>query len=154
MWRRTWAFSWWMSGWNEVHGTRWDTGTAPEEVHAFFAEHMAEDPEFWTREELFRNVARQCDEYGFNLEDAKYIIFDERWDPVTDFNGCTLVQDPLHPFYPCLRHDWGDVVGGGGIENDRRFRRDLIQAGMYGLKAKVWFLGVRIGWLFYLKWKK
>ena len=52
MWRRTWAFSWWVSGWNEAHGTDWQEGTVPEDVHAFFAERMADDPEFWTREEF------------------------------------------------------------------------------------------------------
>jgi len=108
----------------------------------------------WTRNELYAHCLMQADEYGFDRVEMSNVIYDKRWVPQQDFNGCTLVQDPLHPFWPCLRHDWAWIVGEGGREVDDRFREDLIQSGMYGAKAKRWFIGVRIGWFFSFKWLK
>ena len=108
----------------------------------------------WTRKQLYDHCIIQCEEYGFDKNECKGIIYDKRWDPMKDFNGCSVVQDPIHPFYPCLKHDWSWVVLGGGIEHDRQFRKDLIRSGMYGFKARRWFWGVRIGWIFFHKWKK
>ena len=109
--------------------------------------------QFWTRDDLYDHIMIQCDKFGFDKKEAEEIIYDNRWNPTLDFDGCTLVQDPIHPFYPCLKHDWAWRVMGGGIEHDVEFRRDLITANMYGFKAKKWFLGVRIAWVLWYKWK-
>ncbi len=106
----------------------------------------------WTREDLYSHCLKQSEEYGFDKEEMLDVIFDDKWSPALDFNGCNLVQDPLHPFYPCLRHDYDWIVGVGGVDADRRFYNNLKQAGMLSLKARVWFIGVRLGWVFYYKW--
>lgn len=107
---------------------------------------------YWTRTELFRHCQEQSEEYGFDISEVKEVIFDDRWNPITDFNGCSLVQDPLHPFYPCLKHDYDWIVGTGGIESDKRFYENLKKSGMISFKARVWYIGVRLGWVLYYKW--
>jgi len=106
----------------------------------------------WSRLELYVHCSFQAKEYGFDIHEIKETIFDDRWDPMKDFNGCNLVQDPLHPFYPCLKHDYDWIVGVGGIESDRRFYENLKKSGMLSFKARVWFLAVRLGWMLYYKW--
>jgi hypothetical protein len=108
---------------------------------------------YWTREELYLHCTKQVGPYNFSILEMKEVIYDKRWDPVKEFNGCTLVQDPLHPFWPCVRHDYDWVVGNGGIEADRRFYNNLKQAGMLSFKARMWFIGVRLGWVLWYKWK-
>ena len=108
----------------------------------------------WTREELYHHCMKQALEFGFDPIEIKATIFDKRWNPSQDFNGCNLVQDIYHPFYACLKHDFDWIVGEGGIEADRTFYNNLKKSGMNGLKARCWFLGVRIGWLSFYKWVK
>jgi hypothetical protein len=107
---------------------------------------------YWSRLELFEHCKIQSELYGFNIEEIEEVVYDDRWNPSEDFNGCTLVQDPLHPFYPCLKHDYDWIVGVGGIDADRRFYNNLKKSGMITLKAKIWFIGVRLGWVLYYKW--
>lgn len=106
----------------------------------------------WTRKQLVSHCLKQADEYGFDPEEIRATIYDERWIPEIEFNGCTLVQDPLHPFYPCLKHDFDWIVGDGGIEADKRFYNNLKKAGLVTVKARVWYIGVRLGWIFWYKW--
>lgn len=116
---------------------------------------MAKQPyKYWTREELYLHCMKQAREYGFDVLEIKQVVFDKRWNPVEDFNGCNLVQDVYHPFYPCLKHDYDWIVGNGGIESDKHFYKLLKQSGMVTAKARLWFYGVRLGWLLYYKWKK
>ncbi len=107
---------------------------------------------YWSREELFNHCKVQAMMYDFSIEEVKETVFDDRWNPSIDFNGCSFVQDPLHPFYPCLKHDYDWVVGVGGIDSDSRFYENLKKTGMLSLKARIWFLGVRLGWSLYYKW--
>lgn len=51
-WRLSFAFSWWVVGFDEAHGTSFFDQGAPREVHDFFAARMAEDPEFWRSEDF------------------------------------------------------------------------------------------------------
>lgn len=106
----------------------------------------------WKREDLYLHCAKQAREFNFDVIEIKKIIFDKRWNPAKEYNGCSLVQDPLHPFYPCLRHDYDWIVGVGGIDADKRFYNNLKKAGMLTIKAKIWFVGVRLGWVIYYKW--
>ena len=116
---------------------------------------MSKQPyKYWTREELYHHCMKQALAFGFDPVEIKQVIFDKRWQPSQEFNGCNLVKDEFHPFYACLKHDFDWIVGKGGIESDRTFYNNLKKSGMNGFKAKCWFFGVRLGWLLFYKWKK
>jgi hypothetical protein len=65
---------------------------------------------FWTKEKLYWHLITQAGEYYANDDNMQFIIknavYDTRWNPLLEFNGCTFVQDDLHPFLPCFIHDW------------------------------------------------
>lgn len=109
---------------------------------------------FWTREELYLHCMKQGREYGFDALQIKEAIFDKRWNPAIEFDGCSMVQDLYHPFWPCLKHDYDWIVGEGGIEADKRFYNNLKQSGFATWRAKLWFFGVRAAWLLWYKWRK
>jgi len=111
---------------------------------------------FWSREELFKHCEKQCIEYSGEdlITELKKIIFDVRWNPTEDYNGCNVIQDRHHPFPPCLIHDFRWLVEGGGIETDREFKRNLKIFGTSKSRSVLMFLGVRCGWGFYYKWEK
>jgi hypothetical protein len=115
---------------------------------------MKQPYKFWKREELYHHCMKQALEFGFDVLEIKEIVFDKRWIPQEDFNGCNLVQDIYHPFYPCLKHDFDWIVGEGGLKADQTFYNNLKKSGMLTIKAKIWFFGVRLGWLLWYKWKK
>lgn len=108
---------------------------------------------YWTRQLLHEFLIHQAVDFGINAYLVKQICYDDRWNPVADYDGCTLVQDKFHPFLPCFIHDWRWRTGQGGLDSDKEFRANLIKSGMTKLESFKWFLGVRIGWLFYYKWK-
>ena len=109
----------------------------------------------WSNDKLWSHLELQCEVYGFCKKKVKEAVFDKRWNPITDYNGCTMVQDPLHPYLPCFLHDYGWIVLGGGIEFDKEFIIDNEKVGEISeKKIEKWFLGVRLGWIFYHKWKK
>lgn len=109
----------------------------------------------WTREELFSHCKRQCIHYGCEdlINEVSEIIYDLNWNPIVDYDGCTLVQDKLHPYVPCLIHDYDWLVNGGGIEFDRNFVENLCKFGMERWKVAFMFMGVRMGWILWYKWK-
>lgn len=82
------------------------------------------------------------------------IVYNGNWDILKDFNGCNMIQDKFHPYLPCVFHDYYAHIGQGGYKNDVRFRKLLIDFGTKKGRAWRMFLGVRLGWLFYYKWKK
>lgn len=51
-WRKTWAFSFWVTGFDEAHGTTFFDNGAPDEVHDVFAARMEEDRDFWMGEDF------------------------------------------------------------------------------------------------------
>lgn len=112
--------------------------------------------QFWTREQLFEHCVVQCQWY--KCEDMipvfESVIFDERWDPIVDYNGCNVIEDRLHPYPPCLKHDFDWLVLGGGIAYDIDFRKNLKKFGESPNMTVVMFVGVRIGWLCWYKWDK
>ena len=111
---------------------------------------------YWTRERLLDHVANQCEGLGKSDLIPMFwdIIFDSRWNPIEDYNGCNLIQDKLHPFPPCLKHDFDWMVLGGGVKYDREFMEFCKVFGETPCKARLNFVGVRIGWMFYYKWQK
>ncbi len=111
---------------------------------------------FWTKEELYSHCERQCRKYGAEnlIIELKKIIFDSRWNPIEDYNGCNVIQDKHHPYPPCLIHDYQWMVEGGGYDTDVNFRSNLKAFGTPKVKSVLMFIGVRCGWIFYYKWKK
>ncbi len=105
----------------------------------------------WTRRKLFRSFRDQSFEYGFNIYEIRQTVFDPRWNPCEDYDGCTLVQDPIHPFYPCFRHDYERIVL--DRSGDKDFKGNLLQYGMKKFKANLWFVVVRLHWILYARWK-
>lgn len=77
----------------------------------------------------------------------------ERWDVLKQYNGCTMLQDHLHPDPACFIHDFMWITGHGGAVSDRIFYNCMISEGMNGGKSWRRWLGVRIGWLCYFQWK-
>jgi len=77
----------------------------------------------------------------------------DKWSPINDYNGCTMVQDELHPSLACFPHDYMWISGHGGRVADRIFYNLMIHQGMKKSKAYRRWIGVRFGWFFYFKWK-
>jgi len=95
----------------------------------------------------------QAIDLGYTFADLHAIVYSEEWDPAQDFNGCNLIQDDLHPFLPCFIHDYRYIVYGGGNTYDKEFKSNLIKSGFSNFRAWSFYLGVRLGWYFYYKWK-
>jgi hypothetical protein len=116
---------------------------------------MSQRPyKYWQLIELFEMLVRQSENKGFNPEKIRKMVFDPRWNPIEDFDGCTLVSDHLQPFLPCFIHDYRWIVEGGGKHTDIEFRENLLKFGFPKWKANLYYIGVRAGWVFYYKWAK
>ena len=111
---------------------------------------------YWTREQLFFHCEKQCVDHGQEqmVKTVKDIIFDSRWNPKKDYNGCNVVQDKYLPYVPCLIHDYRWLVEKGGIDSDIEFRLNLKKFGTKEKRSVLMFIGVRLGWFFYYKWAK
>ena len=103
---------------------------------------------------MFELMKDQCDEFSIDLELLNEAIYDERWDPIQQFNGCNFVQDDYHPYLPCFLHDWRWICFEYSKKWDQEFEQNLIKAGMNTIKAKVYYFAVRFGWIFYHQFKK
>ena len=77
---------------------------------------------------------------------------DVRWNPMKDFNGCSVVQDLFHPCISCFIHDYLWITGQGGKDADYIFYKLMILEGTP--KAMAWrrWFAVRVAWLFWFKW--
>lgn len=115
---------------------------------------MSKQPyKYWTRELLHDFFVQQSIDFGIDSFDVKKICYDKNWNPQTQYNGCTFVQDELHPFLPCFIHDYRWIIGKGGLDSNIEFKTNLIKAGFSKVKAWKYFLGVHTAWLFFYKWK-
>ncbi len=75
------------------------------------------------------------------------------WNPINDYNGCTIVQDTKHPSLACLPHDYMWISGHGGTMADRIFYNLMIMQGVSkGRSMRRWLL-VRTGWYGFYMWK-
>jgi len=108
---------------------------------------------YWQRDDLYKLMKVQALNLGYSLADLHTIVYSEEWDPARDFNGCNFIQDDLHPFLPCFIHDYGYIVYGGGNKHDLEFKNNLIKSGFSTFRAWSFYIGVRLGWAFYYKWK-
>lgn len=112
---------------------------------------------YWSRSDLFWKVREQAVEYSCCHPDMLYTIraaaYDERWNPSEDFNGCTFVQDDLHPFLPCFIHDWRWVTRQDTKMADKEFRDNLLHFGYPKWKANLYYYTVRIAYLCYYQFK-
>ena len=115
----------------------------------------------WTRGELYEHCIKVLNMYVLNntpeyVELTKNIsiaCYSIKWNPMLEYNGCTVVQDPHHPFPACLIHDYDCIVEGWTEENDRKFQKNCELLGLKESRAKRWFKAVRLGRLYY-KWFK
>ncbi len=115
---------------------------------------MKQPYKYWTKIQLFDHLRVQCFVYGYNVELLEEAIESNAWNPVKDYNGCNVVQDDLHPFYPCFIHDWRWITFDYEKTWDIEFKRNLLKFGYSVLKSEVYYIMVRCGWLFYYKWVK
>lgn len=115
---------------------------------------MKQPYKYWSRKQLYSLLLNQAIEFKISPKQLYNSVYDESWNPMLQFNGCNLVQDDYHPFLPCFIHDYRWVVEGGGIESDREFKNNLIKAGFTKLRANMFFVAVRLGWILYFKWTK
>ena len=79
--------------------------------------------------------------------------FKADWNPIRDYNGCSVVQDQFHPCPACFCHDYMWITSRGGKMSDEIFYHLMIAEGMDKKKAKRRYLGVRLAWCFYYRWK-
>ena len=111
---------------------------------------------FWNRNQLFNHLKAQLEYYSLLDADMysllKNAVFDERWNPSEQFNGCNLVQDDLHPFFPCFIHDWRWITNQDAKEADYEFYYHLKKFKVNEVRARLYYIGVRLGYLCYYKW--
>ena len=111
----------------------------------------------WTKENLYWHLVTQAGEYYANNDVMQYIIkqavYDTRWNPLLGFNGCTMVQDDLHPFLPCFIHDWRWVTRQDITMSNIEFKENLLKFGYPYWKAQLYYIGVNLGYYFYFKYK-
>jgi hypothetical protein len=112
---------------------------------------------FWDRDQLFSMLIDQALWFQYDekyLDFIRTTVYDERWNPSEDYNGCNIVQDNLHPFLPCFVHDWRWITKSDALEADKEFKENLIKCGFKKWKAHLYYVAVRIGWHLFYKWKK
>lgn len=112
----------------------------------------------WTKKELERTLVRHVGRLDiseglkFNWTALITEAFKSDWDPIEDYNGCSVVQDYFHPCPACFCHDYMWINGHGGKMSDVIFYHLMIAEGMKQQKAKRRFYGVRLAWVFFYKW--
>ena len=109
----------------------------------------------WTRQEMFIHLKRAAVNKVMPLEVIEMLkkaCFDDRWNPIQDYNGCSIVQDPTHPTVACFIHDYLYKTGQGGKDADKIWKWLFkIESGSK-FKSKIFYRFIRIGWLAYYKW--
>ena len=96
---------------------------------------------------LSESVSSAWIDLAFEAVDSK------EWDYKEEYNGCTIVQDYLHPSPACWIHDYTWITGMGGKDADRLFLKLMLLEGMPKFKALRRFSLVRIGWFTYFNFK-
>jgi len=82
------------------------------------------------------------------------ISFDDNWNPVNDFDGCTAVQDFNHPDLSCYIHDWLWRTGKGGKFSNKLFYKIMHWEGVSTYKARCRYIGVSLAWELWFKFKR
>jgi hypothetical protein len=112
--------------------------------------------QMWTRSDFNRHLKNLTNEFNLGKEFKALVevaLIDDKWDPLTDYDGCTLVQDMFHPCLSCFLHDYLWMTGQGGRDADAVFRYIMKAEGLPKGKTTRRWLGVRIYWLVWSKWK-
>jgi hypothetical protein len=111
---------------------------------------------FWTKAELashLKNVASTLSMPKTVKDLIEEAITSDLWDPTIDYDGCTAVQDVYHPCVSCFIHDYLWITGQGGKESDELFYYLMREERTPESKAIRRYWAVRLGWVFYYKWK-
>ncbi len=82
------------------------------------------------------------------------LAFEDSWDPVNEFDGCTVVQDFNHPDLSCFIHDWLWRTGKGGDFSNKLFYKIMRWEGVSKSLAKRRYMAVKIMWNIWYKYKK
>ena len=108
-----------------------------------------------------REKQRIIDSFGVYDVPNEYIVLIQRaidsneWDWFLDMDGCSFVPNywptKFHP--ACLVHDYYWRTGRGGYWSDRIFLELMEIYSMPKFKRTKRFVGVRVGWFLYFKWK-
>jgi hypothetical protein len=112
--------------------------------------------QIWTRSDFNRHLKSLINTFNLGkpfkalVEEA---LIDDRWDPLRDYDGCTLVQDMYHPCLSCFIHDYLWITGQGGKDADAVFKFLMETEGLAPKKIKRRWFAVRIYWLVWSKWK-
>lgn len=93
----------------------------------------------------------KVDDWVFDLIDEAFE--NKKWDPVNDYDGCTLVQDCYHPSLACFIHDYLWKCGFGGLLSDKIYKYIMNLEGMHKYRITRRWLAVRFVWLILYKWK-
>ena len=114
---------------------------------------MQEPYKYWIRAQFEEHFLKQSKDYPMDLDKMRMMVYSIEWNPSIEYNGCNVVQDKFHPFYPCFEHDYEWVVNGGGKKYDVQFNKRLLEFNVHKVIAKMMYFGVRLGWNFYYKWR-
>jgi len=110
----------------------------------------------WTKTDFNRHLKGLANKFGLGKDFKRLVetaLLDERWDPLSEYDGCTLVQDIYHPCLSCFIHDYLWETGQGGKDADKVFLYLMLKEGMDSSKAKRRYIAVRLYWLVWAKWK-
>lgn len=99
-----------------------------------------------------KNLANKFDLGSPVKQLIEVALLDERWDPIREYDGCTLVQDMYHPCLSCFIHDYLWNTGQGGKDADYLFLWLMSKEGLNENKAKRRYFAVRFYWLIWSKW--
>lgn len=114
---------------------------------------------YWTKEQIESVVVQNTSKMPINTELKALIIdlmvsviYSSDWEVSTDYNGCTFVQDTIHPSISCLFHDYVNLTGRGSARADRLFYQLARIEGLGKFRAKLRMYIVRIAHIFFFSW--
>ena len=103
-------------------------------------------------------LLEQIEFYNLNYIQERLImeaIWSDEWDMIKQYDGCTAVPEfHINKYvFDCFVHDFHWQSGRGGKVADQIFYSLMIARGFPKFKAKKRYLGVRIAWHLWYKWK-
>ncbi len=111
----------------------------------------------WSKDTLYEVLFENSKQMGLPewinqlLELSKTDI---SWNPITDFDGCTAVQDMYQPDIACFIHDWLFHSDKGGIIANKIFLAIMLAEGYKPRVANRRYRVVNVAWFIYFKHKK
>ena len=79
-------------------------------------------------------------------------VTSELWNWKEEYDGCTAVQDPFHPYPPCFIHDFMFRTGRGGKDSAKIFKHTQIIFGAKKINATMRAFATSVAWVVYYKW--